>query len=324
MPQLGFFHVLLGDEPALAPEVKFYQRLLARDPEEATELAEDYLEDQPLEKLYDAVIMPALGLAEQDRLRGSLERATVQEIAQDTIGVVEELAQDRARRTPDEAAVADAGTILCIGARNALDEAAAAMLAHLLQRGGLGARSVAARRRYRQEPGAAGARRRRADLPVLRQSCGDPARAPADQEAAAALWPRGQDHGRSVDRDADRRGRARSCCGPSGADLLATSLGQARSSYRRRCGAGPARGAGGSLRLKGSLPAAAESRFGRSPQQPLGLGQVLGPVGVEERVDRRGRELDLGQPVAGGPDVDLADGLRHHRRPQLVCEAHRP
>jgi predicted PurR-regulated permease PerM len=141
VPQLGFFHVLLGDEPALDPEVKFYQRLLARDPEEATELAEDYLEAESLEKLYDAVIMPALGLAEQDRLRGRLERATVQEIAKDTIGVVEELAEDEPP-TPDEAAVPNAGAILCIGARNALDEAAAAMLAHLLQSRGIGARPV--------------------------------------------------------------------------------------------------------------------------------------------------------------------------------------
>jgi len=142
VPQLGFFHVLLGDEPALAPELKFYQRLLARDPEEATEVAEEYLEGEPLDKLYDAVIMPALGLAEQDRLRGSLDRETVQEIAQDTIGVVEELAEDE-EQASDEAAVSDAGTVLCIGARNALDEAAAAMLAHLLQRGGLDASTVA-------------------------------------------------------------------------------------------------------------------------------------------------------------------------------------
>jgi predicted PurR-regulated permease PerM len=138
VPQLGFLHVLLGDEPALDPEVKFYQRLLARDPEEATELAEEYLEEGSLEKLYDAVIMPALALAEQDRLRGSLEPATVREIAQDTIGVVEELAEEDEPRA-DEAAVPDAGRVLCIGARNALDEAAAAMLAHLLQRGGLAA-----------------------------------------------------------------------------------------------------------------------------------------------------------------------------------------
>ena len=57
VPQLAFFDVLLGDEPALPPELKFYQRLLARDPEEATELAEEYLEDEPLEKLYDSVII---------------------------------------------------------------------------------------------------------------------------------------------------------------------------------------------------------------------------------------------------------------------------
>jgi hypothetical protein len=142
VPQLGFFHVLLGNEPALAPELKFYQRLLARDPEEATELAEEYLDDEPLDKLYDVVIMPALGLAEQDRLRGSLDRATVQGIAEDTIGVIEDLASEQ-ERPPDEAAVASGkAAVLCIGARNGLDEAAAAMLAHLLQQGGSGATTL--------------------------------------------------------------------------------------------------------------------------------------------------------------------------------------
>src|SRR5690606_9914091 len=45
VPQLAFFDVLLGDEPALAPEVRFYQRLLARDPEEAEEIADEFLEE---------------------------------------------------------------------------------------------------------------------------------------------------------------------------------------------------------------------------------------------------------------------------------------
>ncbi len=145
VPQLAFFDVLLGDEPALPPELKFYQRLLARDPDEATELAEEYLEDEPLEKLYDSVIIPALGLAEQDRLRGSLDRAAVQGIAEDTIGIVEYLREDE-ERDPERAADADApppdapteaAKVLCIGARNGLDEAAAAMLAHLLTQRGL-------------------------------------------------------------------------------------------------------------------------------------------------------------------------------------------
>ena len=150
VPQLGFFDVLLGGEPALAPEVKFYQRLLARDPDEATELAEEYLEDESLDKLYDSIILPALGLAEQDRLRGSLDRETVQEIAGDTIGVIDDLAEQQDPE-PDEVANDDAETaaappeqiaILCIGARNGLDEAAAAMLAQLLTRRGFGAKMV--------------------------------------------------------------------------------------------------------------------------------------------------------------------------------------
>ena len=149
VPQLAFFDVLLGDEPALDPEIKFYQRLLARDPDEASELAEEYLEDEPLDKLYDAVIMPALALAEQDRLRGSLERSTVQCMAEDTIGIVEYLMEEEERTPDDQAAEGASGgapsgpvAVLCIGARNALDDAAAAMLAHLLARCDVAAATV--------------------------------------------------------------------------------------------------------------------------------------------------------------------------------------
>jgi predicted PurR-regulated permease PerM len=153
VPQLGFFDVLLGDEPALAHEVRFYQRLLARDPDEATELAEEYLENEPLDKLYDAVIMPALVLAEQDRLRGNLDRAAVQEMAEDTIGIIDYLMEEE-ERAPENADEADASlprapsqpvAVLCIGARNRLDEAAAAMLAHLLIRREIGAATVSCR-----------------------------------------------------------------------------------------------------------------------------------------------------------------------------------
>ena len=96
VPQLGFFDVLLGDEPALAP-VKFYQRLLAHDPEEAAEIADEYLEEEDLEKLYDPVIMPALGFAEQDRLRGALDRTTIDQIAEDVTRLIDDLAAEYAR-----------------------------------------------------------------------------------------------------------------------------------------------------------------------------------------------------------------------------------
>lgn len=147
VPQLGFLDVLLGNEPVLATDVKFYQRILARDPDEATELAEECLEDEPLDKVYDEVILPALQLAEQDRLRGGLDRETVREMAEDTVGIVDYLADEygvaaheAAPGDASQAAPAGAGagaggagtSILCIGARNGLDDAAASALARLL------------------------------------------------------------------------------------------------------------------------------------------------------------------------------------------------
>ncbi|WP_119459489.1 AI-2E family transporter [Rhodospirillaceae bacterium SYSU D60014] len=147
VPQLQFFDVLLGNEPALPAEVKFYQRMLARDPDEAAELAEEYIEDKPLADVYDAVIVPALGFADQDRLRGGLDREAVRGVSEDALEVIDYLAEEEITAegpTDDGAAAVDRPSeetpILCIGARNCLDEAAAAMLAHLLARRGLSAK----------------------------------------------------------------------------------------------------------------------------------------------------------------------------------------
>ena len=56
VPRLGFLEVVLGDEPVLKPEEQFYQRLLAMDPDEARNIAEDHLRDKSLENLYEAVL----------------------------------------------------------------------------------------------------------------------------------------------------------------------------------------------------------------------------------------------------------------------------
>src|SRR5207253_3774717 len=42
VPNLEFFHILLGDEPALEPYLTYYQRLLARDEDEAVDVIENY------------------------------------------------------------------------------------------------------------------------------------------------------------------------------------------------------------------------------------------------------------------------------------------
>src|SRR3954468_9969090 len=73
VPQLQFFEVLLGDQPVLAPEVKFYRRLLAGDPHEAEELAEDLLEERSLHEVLESIVLPALLFAGPDRQHRVLE-----------------------------------------------------------------------------------------------------------------------------------------------------------------------------------------------------------------------------------------------------------
>lgn len=140
VPQLHLFEVLLGDTPVLEPDVKFYQRLLANDPHDAEELADDMLDEQPLTEVFGQVVLPALISAEQDRQRGVLLPARSREIAGWVIDIVDSLAE-AAGETDQAAAVEQQSSlrVLCVGARGAPDVAAASMVAHLLRRSGVAA-----------------------------------------------------------------------------------------------------------------------------------------------------------------------------------------
>ncbi len=93
VPQLAFFNTMLSDQDVLPPQSRFYQRLLALDPEEATEVAEDYLATSSLTELYDIVLLPALSLAEQDRHHGELDEEKQRFVHQTTREIVEELGE---------------------------------------------------------------------------------------------------------------------------------------------------------------------------------------------------------------------------------------
>jgi len=95
VPRLGFLTVLLGDEPVLTPDTRYYQRLLAMDHEEAKRVLEGYLEHKPLEDLYDLVLMPALSLAERDRHLERLDKKSAEYIACNTRRIVGELFEER-------------------------------------------------------------------------------------------------------------------------------------------------------------------------------------------------------------------------------------
>jgi hypothetical protein len=66
VPQFEFLAVLLGDEPALEPEISFYQRLLAGDEDEANKIVEQNLQRLSPAEVFDEVLVPALLLAAAD------------------------------------------------------------------------------------------------------------------------------------------------------------------------------------------------------------------------------------------------------------------
>jgi predicted PurR-regulated permease PerM len=72
VPGLRSFDVLLGDAEPLDGAARYYQRMLARDPEEAAFLLEEHLRVDQVADVYDEVILPALVRARADREEGRL------------------------------------------------------------------------------------------------------------------------------------------------------------------------------------------------------------------------------------------------------------
>ena len=75
IPQMEFITVLMSDEAIAERKIIFYQRLLARDQDEAAHIVAEYLTKHPRERLYDEVLVPALNYAKLERERGSLTDA---------------------------------------------------------------------------------------------------------------------------------------------------------------------------------------------------------------------------------------------------------
>jgi hypothetical protein len=58
----------MADAPALSTDVTYYQRVLARDQSEASEILERQIAEGTPDTVYDALLLPALNFAERDRL----------------------------------------------------------------------------------------------------------------------------------------------------------------------------------------------------------------------------------------------------------------
>jgi predicted PurR-regulated permease PerM len=144
VPQLSFLHILLGDEPVLAPEAQVYQRLLAMDQLEARTIVDQFLKGKPLIELYDSVLIPALSMAEQDRHKGAIDAAREEFLFLSVNEMIAEFSEYQPADASTEAGPAPAlqaaehvdARIICIAAHDQADEITAAMLAQLLEQHG--------------------------------------------------------------------------------------------------------------------------------------------------------------------------------------------
>ncbi len=142
VPQLKFLDVLLGDEPPLDAHVTFYQRLLARDQDEATQLVLAQAKASSPEQVYDDFLVPALNYAKRDRERDDLTESDEQFVLQATREILEDLGERREAATQAEEAIhaEDRGNasapirlrVLACPARDQADRLALEMLRQLL------------------------------------------------------------------------------------------------------------------------------------------------------------------------------------------------
>lgn len=170
---LAFLDTLFGDRPTLTPPELFYQRMLAGDPAEAAEKAEEFLRERSLSGYYEEVAIPGLLLAQADAERGALDGERLETLKASVAELVEELdsfddsdpAADGAATSDPEAAAAIEGAekdpdpaanaadltpgapqpeptdpefrVRCVGGRTPVEEAAAMIVAQIMRKHGL-------------------------------------------------------------------------------------------------------------------------------------------------------------------------------------------
>ncbi|WP_456716845.1 AI-2E family transporter [Bradyrhizobium sp. USDA 4353] len=168
--RLEFLDVMFGDRPALSPPEIFYQRMLANDPTEAAEKAEEFLKERSLIAYCDEVAVKGLQLAQADADRGALAydrlatiRDAVTELTVDLSDQNDAPAAGETTTDPEAASAIDDSAsnraadtlpvlskeslaegwrseqpLLCMAGRTPIDEAAAVLLAQLFSAHGLG------------------------------------------------------------------------------------------------------------------------------------------------------------------------------------------
>jgi predicted PurR-regulated permease PerM len=128
VPNFQLVSVLLSDEPVMGPDQSYYQRLVAHDESEATQLVQEYAASHPEADVFDEILVPALNLAAWDHQCDRITDDDVRFVAEAIGHLVEEFDVPQPR-TPK---LREASRILGLPARAEGDEVALMMLGRRL------------------------------------------------------------------------------------------------------------------------------------------------------------------------------------------------
>jgi len=142
IPQLAFFSVLLGDEPVMGPRSRFYQRLLALDREEASELVEQQLAEKPLIEVCDTTLVPVLRLASADRRRGALDSQRAAVLFANLRDQISGLRDPRNKVAVGAREATPGRVVYCVPAQDEADELGALLFLKMLESHGIPARQT--------------------------------------------------------------------------------------------------------------------------------------------------------------------------------------
>jgi hypothetical protein len=139
VPYMRFLAILLGDRPVLKIPEQYYQRLLARDQDEAIDLVEEYLKQHSVREAYENILLPALVMTKQDKARDDFtdddERnilLAVREMADDLAHLYKKEKQEQGEAKPAD--VSEGAQVLVLGcpANDEADELALYIFGQIL------------------------------------------------------------------------------------------------------------------------------------------------------------------------------------------------
>ena len=140
IPELAAFDRLLSERPALQPHLWLYQRLLARDEDEAADIVEEHREEHSLAATCDELLLGSLLALKRDLAAGRVNRedgrfveSALRELLDEMVDSLDSEMERASEAESEEAAEREPVLLIGMPVRDTLDEIALQLLGVMLR-----------------------------------------------------------------------------------------------------------------------------------------------------------------------------------------------